>query len=341
MKAYFLVKNGPASSAFELREAPMPVPAATEVLIKAQGFGLNYADVMARLGLYEDCPKLPCVLGYEVVGHVEAIGSQVTGVKVGDRVTAMTRFGGYAQYVCANMQALAVVPEDLSLGVAAALATQYGTSWYCAEEMVNLHKGDTVLIHAAAGGVGMGLVQLALRKGCTVIGTAGSDDKLKFIKSLGAQHAINYRTADWPTEVKKIVCERGLDVIFDSIGGASVKKGIKALGSGGRIVCYGAAAMSDGNKRNLFNVLKVAAGFGLMSPIPLLMKSKSLLTVNMLRIADDRPEMIKRCLQSVVDLCIKGELEPIEGALFSHTDLAKAHNYLAERKSIGKVAITW
>ncbi len=340
MKAYFLVRNGAADKAFELRDLPTLKPKAGEVLIHAEAFGLNFADVMARLGLYKDAPPLPAVVGYETVGRVAEVGEGVTNVKVGDRVVALSRFGGYAQAVVTDARATMLIPDDMDAGIATCLATQYATAWYAAEEMVRLHEGDHVLIHAAAGGVGIALIQMAKRRGAVIFGTAGSDEKLKFLKEQGVDYPINYRKVDFAVEIKKLGFDKKIDVVYDPIGGESLKKGMTLLTAGGRMVTYGASSMTEA-KGNPFKILGVALGFGIWSPIEFVTTSRSLLGINMLRIADNRPEILARCIKNVVELTASGDLKPVVGKTFPHTQLAEAHEYLASRQSIGKVAITW
>ena len=142
MKAIALVKTGDASSAFKVIEIVKPQPKEGEVLIKVAAFGLNFADVMARRGMYKEAPPLPAVLGYDVAGTVEAVGENVTAIKIGDRVTAMTRFGGYAEYAVTNASAAAVIPASIDNATATALTTQYCTAYYAAAEMVNLQEAD-------------------------------------------------------------------------------------------------------------------------------------------------------------------------------------------------------
>ncbi len=339
MKAVVLVKNGKSADAFQIKEMDKPTPKAMEVQIKVEAFGLNYADVMARLGLYDDCPKLPTVIGYDVIGRVEAVGSDVTTSKVGDRVVALTRFGGYAEYAVTDARAVAKVSEDMSVGVGTALTTQYGTAYYCSQEMARLHEGDHVLIQAAAGGVGTALVQMAKNRGCIVYGTA-STHKLDYLKEQGVDHPIDYRNTDFATEIKRLRGDEGLDVVFDSIGGKSLKKGFGLLGSGGRLIGYGAAAMSDTNK-NPLKMIGVAAGFGIYSPITFLQSCRGMIGVNMLRIADDRPNTLKRCLDGVVKMVENGEVNPTIGGEFKADNIAEAHDLLASRKSIGKIVVEW
>jgi len=338
MKAIYLIKNGEATGAFELREAPTPVPGAGQVLIKVAAFGLNFADVMARRGMYKEAPPLPCVLGYDVAGTVAAVGSGVDNVTVGDRVTAMTRFGGYAEYALTDARALAIIPHELDDATANALTTQYCTAYFAAAEMVNLHPGDKVLIQSGAGGVGSALVQYALHRQCEIFSTAGSNEKITHLKKSGVHHAINYNATDFEKEVHALTNGKGVDVVFDAVGGASVKKGFRSLAAGGRIVCFGAAAMSD---KNIFGKIKAGLGFGIYHPVMLMMPSKSMIGINMLRVADDKPEVLQRCLKAVVSLTAAGVFTPTLSKVFPANEIAAAHDYLEKRQSIGKVAVAW
>ncbi len=340
MKAAVLVRTGNPDNAYEIQERPMPTPQAHEAVIEVEAFGLNFADVMARRGLYPDAPPLPAVLGYDVVGRIHEVGSEVADLKVGQRVMALTRFGGYAEYAATDARGIAPIPDDTPAGEAVALATQYGTAWFCAREVTNLHEGEHVLIQAAAGGVGTALVQLAKHHGCVVYGTA-STHKQDYLREMGVDHPIDYRTTDFYEAVKKIRGDKGLDVVFDSLGGKYLKKGYKLLGSGGRLVNYGAADMATGGRKSILRMLRVAMGFGIYSPINFVNTSRSMLGVNMLRIADDRPEALQRTLNSVVDSYEKGILKPKVGATFHVDQLAEAHDFLESRKSIGKIVVRW
>ncbi len=336
MRAQTLVKFGAPEKAFEIREHEIPTAGEGEVLVKVEGFGLNFADIMARKGLYQDCPPKPAVIGYDVVGEVAAIGAGVDHVSVGDRVSALTRFGGYAEYAITTKEAVAPIPKDMSLGVGLALATQYCTAYFCAEEMIQLHEGDHVLIHAAAGGVGTALVQWAKHRNCVIFGTA-SESKFEHIKKQGVHHPINYREKDFYSEIKAKIGERGLDVVFDAIGGKTFKKGWKLLGSGGRIVGFGASDLTG--SKTPFGKLGTVLGFGLWHPVQLLTSSKSMLGVNMLRIADDRPASFQRVFRKVIEHTESGVFAPVASQEFAFEDLPKAHDFLESRKSIGKVSV--
>jgi len=339
MKAIVLTKIGAAVKAFEIRELPIPEISENEVLIRVAFSGLNFADVMARIGMYKEAPPLPSVLGYDVSGKIEAAGDNVKNFSPGDLVFAFTRFGGYAQYVKCNAMAVAKIPSDIDMASATALATQFSTAHFCAAEMVNLHEGDSVLIHAAAGGVGTALTQYALHKKCIVFATAGSDEKINMLLKAGVHVAINYRKEKFENVVRQKTNGKGVNVILDAVGGKSVKLGIKSLSAGGRIVCYGAAEMTS--RGSLFHYLKTGIAFGFYNPGLLTTAAKSIIGINMLRISDERPELMKRSMDEVCKLAEEGIFKPVLGNVFPVSDIATAHVFLESRASVGKVVVEW
>lgn len=340
MDAVYLVRHGEPRRAFELRRASDPTPGPGQVRIAVEAFGLNYADVAARRGTYRDAPPVPCIIGYEVVGRIDAVGAEVTGLEAGQRVAALTRFGGYATRAVTDHRAVMPIPDDMDVGVAAALPTQGCTAYYCAEEMVHMHPGDHVLVHAAAGGVGTLLVQLAKHRGGYVYGTAGSEQKLEYLRQQGVDFPINYRAVDFAEAIRGVRGRDGLDVIFDSLGGSAVRKGMQLLAAGGRMVCLG-AAQHEAGRLQLLRSLRFALSFGFPHPVALLLHSRSLLAVNMLRIADHRPQVLQRCLQKVLGLWRDGVLRPTVGGRFTADQLAQAHELLETRASVGKIAVSW
>lgn len=339
MKAAHLVKYGPSESAFEVRNLDKPSPTANQVLIKVEGFGLNFADVMARLGLYKAAPPLPAVLGYDVVGRVEACGSNVKHLVQGDRVVALTKFGGYAEFAIAEEEVVVKIPETMAPGEAVALATQYCTAYFLALKMANIQKGETVLIHAAAGGVGTALTQMALHKQCTVLGTCSSSKKIEYLKSNGVHHPINYLESDFEISVRSIVGDDGVDVVFDPVGGKSVKKGFRLLGTGGRICTFGASSMNK--TKSIFGKLRVLAQFGIYHPIQFLSNSKGMIGVNMLSVAEAHPAKIGNAMHEVVQWHREGIVKPHVGGEYRINQLAEAHQFLQSRKSIGKIVVMW
>ena len=343
MKALVLTKDvrkGDPGNAFELEERPIPKANPDEIVIKVSHFGLNYADVMSRRGMYADRPALPVVLGYEVVGEVVEVGSEVSHVQMGDLVLALTPFGGYAEY--AKTQGAGAISLDAGTNPAeaTALATQYCTAWMAACHMINLKPGDKVFVHAAAGGVGTALVQIAKWKGCEVFGTASRPEKMDYLISQGVDHPINYREKDFVKEVERLCGEDRIDVAFDPIGGKNFKRTLGLLGSGGRIITFGASDWSS-TEGNFLDKLKIGLGFGFFHPIALLMKSKGVIGVNMLRLGQNKPNYVQEALEEVYTHYRQGILKPTVDSVFNANELGQAHARLESRGSIGKVVVKW
>ncbi|MCP4457404.1 MAG: zinc-binding dehydrogenase [Cytophagales bacterium] len=338
MKALTLTKYGSAKSAFEEQDLPTPSPQEGEVLIHVEAFGLNFADVLARLDLYQEAPNIPCVLGYEVVGTVEKVGSGVEESIIGTRVTAFTRFGGYAEYAVTKAAGLAEI-GDMGAGKATALATQYCTAWYMACDRAFLRKGDAVLVHSAAGGVGTALTQILKQKGCVVFGTTGSDEKIQYLKDNGVDHPINYKTQDYAKEISKI-SDKKITTSFNAVGGKSFKKDMKLITEGGTVFTFGAASRAGKSGGFLANI-GLLFSMGFTHPLFLLMQSKSIIGVNMLNVGDQQPEVLKGCIEGVVQWAKDGKLNPIVGKSYPSSELAQAHDDLENGNTTGKIVVKW
>ncbi len=338
MRSWTLLAHGAPEKVLALRDRPTPEPKPNEVLIRCEGFGLNYADVMAVKGLYREAPPVPSVLGYEVVGRIETVGTDVPKDLIGKRVVAMTRFGGYAEYAVTDHRAISIVPDGMPLGEAAALATQGCTAWYAAKILCPLFKGQRVLIHSAAGGVGHLLVQLALNAGCTVYAIASGTEKLDYLHSLGVQHAIDRSHGDHADQVLKALNGAHLDVVFNAVGGSSFKKDMDLLGGGGRIVLYGGAERGG---LGAFGTLRFVWRMGLVIPIFLMMKSRSILGINMLRIAEQHPEIIAECARGMVRAHTDGSIKPRVHAEYPASELPAALGALEGGGTLGKVVLRW
>ena len=334
MQAIYLVKNGKSKEAFEFRDIQMTEPKDNEVGVIVEASGINFADVVARLGQYQDCPPLPTIIGYEAVGRVEKVGKDVTTLKKGDRVLAFTRFGGYSQYVTQQESAVAKIGEDMDAGKALALATQYSTAFYACSVATNVLPNETVLIHAGAGGVGTALIQLCKLKNAKIYATAGSESKLEYCRKQGAHVVINYTKEDFSEVIKEPI-----DLAFDAVGADNFRKSYKLLNRGGRIIGYGAAAMTDAS--NIFSKAKMGLQFGIYHPAQLLMESRSMIGVNMLRIADYKPDTLKYCMESVIRLLHEGKIDPHVGKMYAAKDIYQAHDDMLDRKTMGKIGIVW
>lgn len=337
-QGFVLKAIGPAAQAFELREIELPALQPNEVLIESEAFGLNYADVMARLGLYREAPPMPCVLGYELVGRVTEVGAGVATEWVGKRVLAFTRFGAYAKHAITTINALVDI-ADLPAHEALPFATQGVTAYYMAEILSPLEAHDNVLVHAAAGGVGSLLVQLAKRKGAKVVAKIGSEQKTAYVKSLGADEVILYKQTDYAQAVATFFGPTGLTASFNAVGGASAKKDLKMLGPGGRLFLFGGADLAT--RKGLLGKISFLWDMGLVLPVGLMMQSKNLLGVNMLKLADANPELIQKCMECMLKLYSEKAIQLPLVTSYKISEFAAAHEALGGGQTSGKMVIYW
>ncbi|MBW7868387.1 MAG: zinc-binding dehydrogenase [Brumimicrobium sp.] len=338
MKAIQLVKYGNSAQAFKIIDVLLNEPKSDEVQIEVERFGLNYADVQARKGLYREAPPLPCVLGYEVVGKIVKVGKDVSQEWINKRVISFTRFGGYSQLVNSSYKAIVEI-GDYDGNKALCLATQYVTAYYMSHVATTIQKGDNVLIHAAAGGVGTALIQLLQDRDVNIIAKVGSNNKIEYLKDLGVKHIVNYKKSEYSAEVKRILGTESLHASFNPAAGSTFKKDFKLLGPTGKLILFGASELSE--KWGILSQLNFVRKMGLMMPIALMMTSKSILGINMLKVADYKPDVLQNCLQAVVQRAIENKLDPKVGAIYNARDIAQAHEFLASGESIGKLVVEW
>jgi NADPH:quinone reductase-like Zn-dependent oxidoreductase len=339
MEAYFLVRHGAAQQAFERRSLHLNALAHDEVRIEVEAFGLNYADVMARNNMYREAPPIPSVLGYEVVGKVIAVGKDISEDWMGKRVVGFTRFGGYASH--AHTKASAVVEiGDAPAGEALALATQYVTAYYMVNVITNVMPGEHALVHSAAGGVGTALIQLLRLNGAVIYAKSRSDKKKSYVMAQGADYFVNYSEEDYIVQLKRMLGNERLDVSFNPVAGETFKKDMTLLGSGSRMILFGGAALS-GKKWGVLSQLNFLRKMGLVIPVGLMMRSKNILGVNMLKLADNRPQVLSYCMTKVMELYAQGLLKPEVGAIFESHELPNAHALLESGESMGKIVVKW
>lgn len=303
--------------------------------IRVHAFGLNYADVLSRKGLYKDAPPFPFVPGYEVSGEVIEIAKGLDASWLGKRVLAFTKFGGYSEVLDCSPQVTVEIPKDYSFAEATALGTQYTTAWCLCREWTKVQARDKVVILSAAGGVGQALISFIKPLGAELYLGSRSKEKAEALAQEHGAHPLVYSLKKpWyvgmPSQSKA-------DVVFDSMGGASVGKGIKHMAPGGRMLSYGVAMRSD--KMRILRDVSMLWGFGLHHPIALLLGSKSLLTLNMLRIAEQRPDLLGTWMQRVINEASKPGFSKPKVHTFAWNQLPKAHEFLASGKSMGKLAV--
>lgn len=326
----------------QVQERPDPPVGPGEVRIAVRAAGINFADTLARVGLYPDAPKPPCVMGYEVAGEVESVGEGVTGLKPGDRVVAGTRFGGQAELVSVPEGQVLPLADRLSYEQGAAIPVNYSTAYSGLVIMGGLKGGERVLIHAAAGGVGTAAVQIARMLGAEVFGTA-SASKHDAIRELGATHTIDYRSLDFEREVMRITEGDGIDLAFDAQGPKSFRKDYRLLRPGGRLIMYGLAEASTGEGRSIPRLIESIARMP-TATIPwwkslgMMNENKGVFGLNMLAWWDKEGD-IERITGPLVERIEEGGLEPIVAESFPFDRAGEAHTFIAERRNIGKVVL--
>jgi NADPH:quinone reductase-like Zn-dependent oxidoreductase len=336
MRQVVIPRHG-AADVFEVREVPDRSPGAGEVRIRVRAAGVNFADILARIGLYPDAPKPPVVVGYEVAGVVDAVGPDVSTPYVGERVLALTRFGGYADSVIVPTAQAFKFPDRLSDAEAAAVPVTYITAAIALYRMAALTAGETVLVHNAGGALGIAATQLARLRRATVIGTA-SAAKHDALRSFGVDHAIDYRHADVEAEVKQLTKGRGVDVVLDPIGGRSFGASYRMLAPLGRLVMLGISSMS-GEQRNVWRVLRSWWEMKSFAPLSLINRNRGVFGLNVGHLWDER-----RVLAPLMDLVLTelsaGRLEPVVARTFPLERAADAHRFIQSRANIGKVVLT-
>ena len=338
MKALVITEHGPPE-VLRVEERPDPEPRPGEVRIRVRAAGVNFADLLSRVGLYPDAPKPPCVVGYEVAGDVDALGQGVAGLEVGQRVMAACRFGGYAQLAVANEGAVLALPDGWSYSEGAAMPVTYATAYAGLVRFGGLRAGERVLIQAAGGGVGIAATQIVKLVGAEVYGTA-SPSKHNVIRGFGVDHPVDYRTHDVVDEVRRIAGEEHpIDLALDAIGGRSFRQSFALLRAGGRLVCFGASEVQAGERRSPLRALRVIAQMPRFNPLKLMSASKSVIGLNMLTLWDER-QSLDELIEPLRDWIEQGRLRPVVAQEFRLDDGAAAHRYMHERNNIGKVVLT-
>jgi NADPH:quinone reductase-like Zn-dependent oxidoreductase len=323
---------------FETRELPDPSPGDGEIRIRVRAAGVNFADILARLGLYPDAPQPPLVVGYEVAGFIDAVGRLVVGFDAGDRVVALTRFGGYADTVIVPVAQAFHLPDELSDSEAAAVPVNYLTAAIALYRMAALTPGETVLVHNAGGGVGIAATQLARLRRATVIGTA-SAFKHDALRRFGVDHAIDYRHADVAEDVKKLTRGRGVDVILDSIGGRSFTASYRMLAPLGRLIVFGLSSAAPGERRSLWHAFRAWTSTPRFDPMSLINRNRGVFGLHIGHLWDERRQLAPLMEMLMSELRAE-RLRPVVARTFPLERAADAHRFIQGRQNIGKVVLT-
>ncbi|MEW6778222.1 MAG: medium chain dehydrogenase/reductase family protein, partial [Bdellovibrionota bacterium] len=338
MRQVWIPKAG-EPEVLEVREAPDPSPKAGELRIRVEAAGVNFADIMARMGMYPDLPGIPIVVGYEVAGRVDAVGEGVEKRWVGKDVAALTRFGGYSDVVCVPPVQVFERPSGMDALEGASLPVNYLTAYQLIIAMGALKKHETVLIHSAGGGVGIAAIQIAKEIGATVIGTA-SKGKHDYLKGIGVDHCIDYTKEDFEERTREITKSRGVELILDAVGGTSFKKGFRVLSPTGRLGMFGMSTAATNKSGSMLSMLKMAMELPwfTFNPVALMNQNKGVFGVNMGRMWNES-ENLRRWVDDLVSLYKKGAIKPKVDKTFAFDDAAASHHFIQDRKNVGKVLL--
>jgi NADPH2:quinone reductase len=323
MKAILCREYGDLS-VLQLEEVPDPVPGPDQVLVRVRACGINFADSIMTAGKYQNQPELPFIPGSEIAGEVVDVSESAAGFKVGDRVMGLPGKGGYAELVAVDAERLTRLPEGLGYEQAASFAVTYGTGHIALAHRARLQPGETLLVHGAAGGVGLTAVELGRIMGARVIGTAGGPEKLEIARAAGADETIDYLTEDIRTRVKELTGDRGADVIYDPVGGDVFDASLRCVAFEGRILVIGFAG-------------------GRVQQIPanhVLVKNVDIIGVN--RPAYDvlAPDVARRSQEELLGWLARGDIRPLVSKTYPLEQAVEALESVVSRRSTGKVVIT-
>jgi NADPH:quinone reductase-like Zn-dependent oxidoreductase len=341
MRAIVARRYGPPE-VFELQNVPEPQLKPGQVLVRVKCAGINFADILSRMGMYGGVPKPPFVPGLEISGVIEDVAAdlpkQAAGLARGMRVAALTKFRGYAEVVAVPAAQIFPIPDSVSFEDAAAIPVNYLTAYHSMFQMGNLQAGDRILIHAAAGGVGIAAIQLAKARDLVIFGTAGSA-KQDYLRSIGVHHPIDYSKEDF-VEVVRRVAPDGIELAFDAVGGDYFKRSQRCLGPGGRLVVYGfSAAVGADGKRSLWRIAKALLQTRLYHPLPMIDKNLAVIGVHLGRM-QGREALMKKEMDEILKLYQSGKIKPVIAKSFPLEQAAEAHRFIHARQNIGKVLLS-
>jgi synaptic vesicle membrane protein VAT-1 len=341
MRAVVVRRYG-APEVLEAQQVPDPQPKPGEVLIRVKAIGVNFADLLMRMGLYPGAPKPPFVPGLEIAGVVEKVadGARQSGVSLsaGDAVAAITHFNAYAEWIVVPAKEVYRLPAGMKFEEGAAIPVNYMTAYHSMFTMGNLQPGDRILIHGAAGGVGIAAVQLARARGLVTFGTAGPA-KQEYLRKIGVDHAIDYEKSDF-VEVVRNFAPDGIEMVMDPIGGKNLARSQRCLGPTGRLVVYGLSdAAGTSGKRSLVSGLKALAQTPRFHPLKMMSQNLAVIGVSMGSLGS-RGVLLRREMDEIFRMYGEGKIKPVIAKTFPLDQAAAAHQYIHDRKNIGKVILS-
>jgi 2-desacetyl-2-hydroxyethyl bacteriochlorophyllide A dehydrogenase len=334
MRAVVLRKVG-SPQTLALETIPDPTPGPGEVVIAVRAAGVNFADVLARQGLYPEAPKPPYVPGYESAGEIAAIGDGVEGFRVGQRVLAYHLSGGYAERVAVSAERVFAIPDSLPFQSAVVLPLNYGTAYVALHRTGPVERGMRLFVHAAAGGVGLAALALGKRAGLEMTGAASTHFKRARLLHAGVLHVVSSRRLHVDRESRGIYGGPGYDIILDSVGGRSIRQGLRSLRPGGRLVTLGVGSLSGGGIGGAIRLFLTTPRFTFLD---LLQPSLAIHGVNLRRLMTD-PAMVRGVIEQLIAWSEAGEIRPEPGRVVGIEEVATAHLLLEKRANVGKIVL--
>jgi NADPH2:quinone reductase len=338
MKAVFVTRYG-GPDVLQFGEAPLPEPGQDQVLVRVHCIGLNFADIVGRFGAYPGTPKPPYIPGLEFSGVVVGIGSRVTRFSTGDRIMGYSKLGSHAEYVLVNQYFATVIPAKMTYEEGASFLVSMLSAYHGLVRLANLHTGEYLLVHAAAGGVGLACLQIGRHLNAEVFATAGTDEKVALARTFGAHHVINYTTNAFEKEIERITNGYGVDVVMDSVGGDVFKKSWQMLAPMGRYLMLGVSSMTTANG-NLTRTM-IADAYEQMKPIfppSLIHTNKAIFGFN-LGLITGKERYFEEAATELLTWYHLGVIRPLVGKVFPFDEIVEAHRYLQNRQSVGKVVV--
>ena len=334
MRAIVIHKKGQPRT-LRVEEVPDPVAGRGEVLIQVSAVGVNFADVLARQGLYPDAPPCPFIPGYETGGEILALGEGITGLSVGQRVLAFHTSGGYAERVAVPAAQVFAIPDSLSTQSAVVLPLNYGTAYISLHHTGRVEPGMRLYLYAAAGGVGMAVVDLAKRAGLEVIGAASSHYKRERLQTEGVKYVMDSRKAKVDRVARQLYGDSGFDIVIDSVGGRTIARGMRALRAGGRVVSIGVGSISG---RGILGALALVLRTPRLNALRLLQESRGFYGVNLAKLIRE-PKRVRGLIEELIRLSAAGEIHPEPGRVLALDEAAHAHRLLETRRNVGKIVL--
>tara|TARA_B110000444_G_scaffold133730_1_gene125622 strand:+ start:21762 stop:22781 length:1020 start_codon:yes stop_codon:yes gene_type:complete len=325
-----------APNTIRIAEMPMPEPKNDEVRVKVSYAGINFADLLMRLGFYQPRPPYPFTPGYEVSGVIDAVGDENTGFAIGQRVVAAMSTGGQASHVLVDKKRVLALPDEIELEVAAAMPVTYLTAHHMLHHLGHMEKDDSVLIHGGAGGVGTAALQLCQWAGVTKVWATASGSKANIIESFGGR-AIDRHNEDFVQIIKQETEGDGVDHILDPIGGEHLTRSLSALKEGGRLYTYGMSAVAPTSKRSMLRSFLAWRKTPAFDPLRLMSRNRGVFGVHMGTWKNEA--VMQRQLHRILDGMMSGALSPVIDSVFDVENVAEAHQYLHDAKNVGKVLL--